>query len=213
MGIDIQEYQNRFGSTSRNRGVVMTLDMAKLGAALQDIEKRVDAAVRPAAYAGIRVLYDRVRDNVETMLTQAYLPPGKQRDVILNAVYHAFMDDYSSRKKKYYRVSWNRKKAPHAHLVEWGHLLTYRVYFGKDGHYHTMVKPKMLKTWLSMKARGYKSVPKNRRDEFFIRHPSPKHIAPRPFMREAMSQFGRALNEVERRFFEAYQQGVVETVQ
>lgn len=36
-----------------------------------------------------------------------------------------------------YSVSWNSKRAPHGHLVEFGHWQPYRVYRNKDGIWYT----------------------------------------------------------------------------
>ena len=43
--------------------------------------------------------------------------PGQLRD----AIYHVYADQLSSDGHAVYRVSWNAKKAPHGHLIEYGH--------------------------------------------------------------------------------------------
>lgn len=34
-------------------------------------------------------------------------------------------------------MTWNSKKAPHGHLVEFGHLQPFKVYKGADGQWYT----------------------------------------------------------------------------
>jgi hypothetical protein len=203
VAIDAQEFLNRYGRTPSSnaapgdRGFKMTFDTAKFASIIDDINVKVAKAVRPAAQAGAQVLHDEVVSNVDRMLGKRFI----MRGVLREAVYQAFMDKRSGDLESYYRISWNKTKAPHGHLVEYGHLLTYEVYFGRDGKYHTRIKAGKLKEWLAMKAGGMKSIPKSRRDEFYIRHPAPKQVAARPFVRAAASKFDQALGAAKDKFF------------
>ena len=202
MGIDVTEFQNRYGRapsmpTTTGRNFDMTFDLSKFAAKLDDIRTAASKATRPAAQAGAEVLYNQVLSNVDSMLGRTY----PMRMVLRGAIYQAYMDQVSGDLNARYRIGWNHVKAPHGHLVEYGHLLTYQVYWGRDGKFHTRVRPSMLKEWLQMKASGVKSVPKARRDEFYIRNPSPRFIAPRPFLRNAASRYDAAFVQMKDRFF------------
>ncbi|WP_368655392.1 HK97 gp10 family phage protein [Castellaniella ginsengisoli] len=51
-----------------------------------------------------------------------------------------------------YSVSWNSKRAPHGHLVEFGHWQPYRVYQDKDGRWWTdKGSPLSAPKWISAK--------------------------------------------------------------
>jgi len=63
-----------------------------------------------------------------------------------------------------YSVTWNSKRAPHGHLVEFGHWQPYRVFRDKDGNWRTD-----------------KSSPL----------PSPKWISAKPFLRPAYDAMGQ----------------------
>ena len=55
------------------------------------------------------------------------------------AIYLAFSDNRSVPETGYavYSVTWNKRKAPHGHLVEFGHWQTHASYLGKDGHWYS----------------------------------------------------------------------------
>ena len=57
--------------------------------------------------------------------------------LLKSSIYLAFKDTLSSEDLVKYSVSWNSRKAPHGHLVEFGHWQPYRVYIGTDGEYYT----------------------------------------------------------------------------
>lgn len=199
MGIDVVERANRYGTPRKvGTGFHIQIDTAMLESMVDGIVEKIEDSVRPGAQAGAQILYDRVVENVDRMLGNRFLPRGVLRD----AIYQAFKDKESGKLKAYYDVSWNKQKAQHGHLVEYGHILTYRVYFGKDGKYHTRVRPNLLEEWKSVTANGTKSVPQALRDKFYYRHPNPKQVAAKPFVREAISQFGAALKAAEDRFFD-----------
>jgi hypothetical protein len=61
--------------------------------------------------------------------------PGALKD----AIYLAFRDGESSKTLFKYSVTWNAKKAPHGHLVEFGHWQPYRIVFTKDRGWQTLI--------------------------------------------------------------------------
>jgi len=180
--------------------------------------ERIETSIRPAAQAGAEVLYQTAQRNLDTML-------GQRRNVLIrgvlkSAVYQAYSKKKSSpNRKAVYQVSWNQRKAPHAGLVEYGHIQRYVTYFGRDGKFHTAVKPHMRQLFMSY--RGSK-IPQALRDQIFyrigevgvtygkdgklnkvkqrsrMRQTSPTHVPPVPFMRSAISEFKHASDEAKR---------------
>ena len=77
---------------------------------VEGIEQRLKDAIRPAAYAGAMVYYNEVR-------MRAPYRTGRLRD----SIYIAHSDDNSQPGvRETYHVSWNKKQAPHGHLLEYG---------------------------------------------------------------------------------------------
>lgn len=77
--------------------------------------------VRPAAQAGAQVLYLEVLARVPVAkaphrLKGREVPPG----ALKRSIYQAYSADNSNATHATYHVSWNARKAPHGHLVEYG---------------------------------------------------------------------------------------------
>lgn len=81
-----------------------------------DLEKKV---LRPAAYAGARVIYEGMRMKVP-------VASGELRD----AIYHWHDDKRSRNGREIYLIGPNKVKAPHWYNVEFGHWLYNRKGFG-----------------------------------------------------------------------------------
>lgn len=93
------------------RGIELTMD-ALVGDAA--------AAARPAAQAGAQVLYEQVKANVAGI--------RRKTGNLAASIYQAYNDKRSTAGgAQSYTVSWNTRKAPHALLVEYGHLQRYEV--------------------------------------------------------------------------------------
>lgn len=95
---------------------------------LADLERQLDgdaelleAAARPAAQAGAQVLYDEVKRNVARI--------KRVTGNLDRSIYQAFSDSNSGPGLATYHISWNASKAPHGHLVEYGHLQRFEVSF------------------------------------------------------------------------------------
>ena len=94
----------------------------QLKANLEQLQK----ATRPAAQAGVQIIYDRARLVVEDsdrthmfhIRGQVYGPyaPGNLR----RAIYQVFSEEKSFKDVSTYQVSWNKDKAPYGHMVETG---------------------------------------------------------------------------------------------
>lgn len=81
---------------------------------------------RSMAVAGGEVLRDEAKTRINT-----------HNNVLGNAIYLAFRERYSNEKEVQYAVTWNKSKAPHGHLVEFGHWQIYAVVRKPDGTYVT----------------------------------------------------------------------------
>jgi len=134
------------------------VDMAELNSVIDALANEVEDAARPSAQAGAQVLYDDVKRNVASL--------GRVTGNLDRGIYQVYSKDNSGPGRATYHVSWNAKKAPHGHLVEYGHLQAFRVFVGKDGKWHTDKKHKLAQ---------------------------PRQIAAHPFIRPAMSKFSAAM--------------------
>lgn len=75
------------------------------------------------------------------------IKPGALRD----AIYLAYNDKLSNNVSYTYSISWNssKERAPHGHLVEFGHLMTHQVIFSPEKGWHTLKdKPLANPKWI-----------------------------------------------------------------
>ena len=79
--------------------------LAAFGAAI-----KTEVAIEGAAGMAV-VIYDEVKLNAER---------NKKSGLLHGAIYRVYSPEKSTATSKLYRVSWNKKKAPHGHLVEFG---------------------------------------------------------------------------------------------
>jgi HK97 gp10 family phage protein len=145
--------------------ITMTFDDAALQAALTELGAKATEFVRPAAQAGAQVLYDEVKVNAEKI--------RRKTGNLASSIYQAYSQDNSDNTRATYHVSWNARKAPHGHLVEFGHLQTRKAYIGSDGKWYTS-KEKL---------------------------PEPKHVAAQPFVRPAYDAKRTAALQVSKETF------------
>lgn len=83
-----------------------------LDGALDKFEQKIQQQVVRAGVAEMaKVIYDEVKINAEK---------HKKTGLLLSSIYRVYAYDRSSDTTKVYRVSWNKKTAPHGHLVEFG---------------------------------------------------------------------------------------------
>lgn len=86
-----------------------------LVSALSKFEAKVQAEVLLSGVAAMaKVIYDEVKLNVQ--------PPrlGRVTGNLSDSIYRTYSPEKSSLTVKVYRISWNRKKAPHGGLIEFG---------------------------------------------------------------------------------------------
>lgn len=144
----------------------MSVDLRGLESAIQGLQTKVQDAARPAAQAAAQVLYDQAKQNVNAI--------GRVSGKLSAAIYQAYSKDHSRPGVATYHVSWNARKAPHGHLVEFGHIQRFKVYLGKDGKWHTNKKAPI----------------------------APRHVAARPFLRPAWDHINEAMAAAEAKLLE-----------
>lgn len=116
-------------------GFRIDMDTSGLLRYVDQLQEGCEVAVRPSAQAGAQVMYDEVQRNVNAL--------GKKTGNLAKSIYQKFSQDNSNRLRAEYHVSWNYSKAPHGHLVEYGHLQRYVTYIDKRGQWKTLVRPEM----------------------------------------------------------------------
>jgi len=178
---------NRAFKYDRARTVNMAVDMAGLDDLLQQLGDEVEAAVRPAAQAAAEVLYRAVLANVDAI--------GSVTGNLRAAIYQKFLEDRSGPGKAAYAVSWrtagNGVRAPHGHLVEFGHIQRYAVNLADDGNWYTLVRPSM-----RGKPRPGRRASQAVKDAYFVpRKGGPQQIAAKPFIRPVIHTHGAAAAE------------------
>lgn len=105
---------------------------------LAELDVEVREALRPMAYAGAKVIYDRAKMNVAGM--------GVKTGNLLDSIYTAHMKESSTPgQRELYRVSWNLTKAPHGRLLEWGWVQRYVSYINAQGKWETSKKQPLAK--------------------------------------------------------------------
>lgn len=158
---------------------MLSVDMASVHAMLDDMGDRAEEAARPAAQAASQVLYDEVKRNV------AAIPRKTGR--LDQAIYQVFSANNSGEGRATYHVSWNVRKAPHGHLVEFGHVQRYVSYIGKDGNWYTAKRPGV--AGARKPGRGASQAAK---DAYFLPLATPKQVRAEAFVRRAQVKFSAA---------------------
>lgn len=133
-------------------------DTSGIDAYLDGIAAGADEAARPAAQAMAQVLVDEVRRNVAKL--------GRHTGNLAASIYQAYAARISTPGHATYHVSWNPRKAPHGHLVEFGYMQRYKVSFDPVSRQFYTHKDQPLAT--------------------------PRHVGARPFVRPAASKMPQA---------------------
>jgi hypothetical protein len=109
---------------------------------LGNLESKVDGAIRSAAQAGAQVFYN-----------EAVLRAPAKSGNLKSAIYQKFIPEMSADGvRATYKVSWRTgygqsadgaalPTAPHGHLLEFGWVQRYQVYYNSKGEFKTMVRP------------------------------------------------------------------------
>lgn len=144
----------------------ITADLSGLDAITDGLAGEAEAAARPAAQAMAQVLYDEVKRNVSRI--------KRKTGNLASSIYQVYSDQ-STPGHPVYHVSWNAKKAPHGHLVEFGHMQRYEISFDPVTKRFTTNEDRPLAV--------------------------PKQLAARPFIRPALGKFEQARDAGRAEFF------------
>lgn len=125
---------------------------------LDALEAKVREQVLAAgAAAAAKVIYDEAKINASR---------HRQSGKLAEAIYRAYSASRSGPDVATYHVSWNKRKAPHGHLIEYGHFQRYQAVLLDSGE------------WISLKNRPL---------------PAPRWVPPRPFIRPAADRMRDAV--------------------
>jgi HK97 gp10 family phage protein len=84
---------------------------------LQKFEKKLKESVLFSGVAAMaKVTYDEVKANAAGANDGPHIKTG----TLYSAIYRVYSPEKSTDDQKTYRVSWNHKKAPHGHIIEFG---------------------------------------------------------------------------------------------
>ena len=107
-------------------GMTVRMDIGRFKEQLRAEVDKLHAAIRPAAQAGVQIIYDRARINAPVSDASHYFhirgkkygpyAPGNLRD----SIYQVFSKDKSFKDVSTYQVSWNKDKAPYGYVAEFG---------------------------------------------------------------------------------------------
>ena len=158
---------------------MLAVNMAGVHAMLDEMGEAAEAAARPAAQAAAQVLYDEVKRNVAAIPAKT----GK----LAQSIYQVYSQANSADGRATYHVSWNVRKAPHGHLVEFGHIQRYVTYVGRDGNFYTAVRPE---------ARGKRKPGRGAsqavKDAYYVPLSAPRQVPALSFVRRAEVKFPQA---------------------
>lgn len=147
------------------------------------------AAARPAAQAGAQVLYEQVKANVARL--------GRKTGNLAASIYQAYNEAESGPGRGSYRVSWNKKKAPHGYLVEFGHLQRYEIARDARGRLFPMVRPEMIG-----KPKPGRRASQATKDAYYVPLAGgPRQVPAKAFIRSAASRMPQAQDAMRERFF------------
>lgn len=164
--------------------VKMGLDTSGLDQYLDALAEEAQAAVRPAAQAAAQVLYERVQLNVSML--------GRKSGNLANSIYQVFSQERSTDGKAVYSVSWNHKKAPHGHLVEYGYLQRYRYYQDAQGNVRPMVRAGM-----EGQPRPGRRATQAAKNAYYVTLDTPRQVPGKAFVRSAQSSMDEAYKAAE----------------
>lgn len=115
----------------------ISIDLSAFTKSLADAKDRINAAGRPAAQAGIQVIYDAARLNAPVGKREHYFygkaakaaAKGQKKakaygpfrsGTLRKAIYQVYAKEKSGPTHHTYECSWNRTEAPYGHMVELG---------------------------------------------------------------------------------------------
>ncbi|MBN7138998.1 hypothetical protein A7A76_07805 [Lysobacter enzymogenes] len=107
-------------------------DFSSAMAGLENLAEAKVGLARSMAVAGGKVIRDEAKLRAPVgNVDGSHNVPGALRA----AIYLAHRDGQSGESRQVYQVSWNAKRAPHGHLVEFGHWQTHAAYLDAAGEW------------------------------------------------------------------------------
>jgi hypothetical protein len=112
----------------------MTFDTKQVQAGLERLTGELATSLaRSMAVAGGQVLRDEAKARAPVGTSEGgSITPG----LLQSSIYLAY-SDRSTDNRILYSISWNSRKAPHGHLLEFGHWMTHVSFKGPDGEWHS----------------------------------------------------------------------------
>lgn len=170
----------------------LRVDLDSVNAMLAELGDQAEAAARPAAQAAAQVLYNEVETNVDAI--------GQKSGNLKRSIYQVYSLDNSGPGFATYHISWNHSKAPHGYLLEMGHIQRYASYVGKDGRWHTAIRPDKQGT-----PKPSRTASQAVKDAYYVPRPGgPVHWIGKAFIRRATSKFRQAQAAAEAVFIGAF---------
>lgn len=118
-------------------GMYAEINLAGFKKQLEAKKEQIEKAARPAAKAIADVYYEAVKRNAQAIGAQP--SQWKLTGSLADSIYRVHSDKRSVDGRQIYEISWNRKKAPHGHLVEFGYMRKYEVFFDpKTGEWRAL---------------------------------------------------------------------------
>lgn len=155
----------------------------------------IQAAARPAAQAAAEVLYQAVIRNVESI--------GQKTGNLRGSIYQKYSEENSGPGKAEYHISWRTVKgslprAPHGHLLEFGHIQRYQAKMDKSGKWWTLKRPESYG-----KPKPKSGASQAEKDAYWLpRKGGPQQIAAQPFIRPASLLYPQAIKAAEAKLLE-----------
>lgn len=173
--------------------VTFGIDTSGFESLLEGLGEAAEEAVRPAAQAGTQVLYEQVLRNVSKI--------GFVTGNLMQSIYQVYSKDNSGPLVATYHVSWNHIKAPHGHLLEFGHWQRYAVRVTNKHGWRTMVRPEKIGT-----PKPKQKAPQAEKDAYYLPRPGgPVYVPGKAFMRNALATTpNQVLDAMRGKIFEAW---------
>ena len=180
----------RQGKPGRLPQLIVEVDTSGIDRMFDAFLGEVGQAVRPAAQAGAQVLYDAVKSNVGQLKTHT----GN----LNKSIYQKYSPEQSvDGVSATYNISWNKAKAPHGWLVEYGHIQRYKMMVYPDGTVRPMVRPEM-----KGKPKPARKASQAVKDAYYVTLPTPLQIPGKAFIRSAADKAPLAFAAMENKLFE-----------
>jgi len=177
--------RNGIHALSGQNSFSIDIDTSSLDAYIDQLADNAEEAARPAAQAAAQVLYDAVKENVAAI--------GKKTGNLDRSIYQAYSESNSRPGVATYHVSWNHKKAPHGHLLEYGYIQRYETRVGKDGRWYTLVRPEKKGT-----PKPARRASQAEKDAYYVlRQGGPVQWLGKAFIRRAASRTPQAIAAAE----------------